>query len=157
MTSGRRWQIHGALRMILLNQGIVFAYYLGCPPAMLHEWRESGSLLGFKPDVRRRFVRRHTVELVYDPDCPNVERAREALREAFKRLATAPQWTELNRADPTSPDRAREYGSPTVLVDGQDVAGAAPSAGNSCRIYGNGPGSLKGVPAIEDIVRAIEA
>ncbi len=62
------------------------------------------------------------VELIYDSDCPNVDDARRVLREAFVQADRAPRWVEWNRASRNSPDYVRRYGSPTILVDGQDVS-----------------------------------
>lgn len=76
------------------------------------------------------------VELIHDADCPNTGRARAALRRAFAACGLAPAWTEWNRADPHCPAYARGYGSPTILVNGLDVAGEGPGEGApSCRLY----------------------
>jgi hypothetical protein len=64
-----------------------------------------------------------TVDLVYDPDCPNVSLARTNLMRAFSRAGMQPQWSEHRIGDRNAPERVRGYGSPTVLVDGRDVAG----------------------------------
>ncbi len=66
------------------------------------------------------------VELIYDHDCPNVPETRAHLLQAFAESGLPPRWTEWNRADPRSPSYVSGYGSPTVLVNGQDVAGAGP-------------------------------
>ena len=96
------------------------------------------------------------VELIYDLDCPNVEDAREQLRRALAEVGQPPGWQEWDRGDPSSPAYARAYGSPSVLVDGRDVAGALPSEdADCCRFYGDGKGRLAGVPPVEAIVRAI--
>ena len=59
------------------------------------------------------------IELVYDPGCPNVARAREVLTRAC-RLAQVPAvWSEWNTEDPDCPDHAQNLGSPTILVNGQ--------------------------------------
>ena len=38
------------------------------------------------------------VELLYKKPCPNVEGARAALQETFRRVGRAPKWRELERA-----------------------------------------------------------
>lgn len=77
------------------------------------------------------------VELIYDLDCPNVKGTRENLLLAFSKAGMEPCWVEWDRNAPDSPEYARKCGSPTVLVEGQDIAGAVSEAGaNSCRIYG---------------------
>ncbi len=95
------------------------------------------------------------VELIFDSDCPNVEPARQQLREAFSVLGLTPQWTEWLRMDPTSPDYVRQYGSPTILIDGKDIAGSESQGAESCRIYQNPDGSLRGVPSVEAITSAL--
>ena len=95
------------------------------------------------------------VELIYDPDCPNVEGARQAIRDALAQAGEPLNWQEWNRADPLSPDHARQYGSPTILVDGKDVAGAAPAHANCCRVYADLTGQLRGVPTVQVILEAL--
>jgi mercuric ion transport protein len=111
------------------------------------------------------------IELVYDLTCPNVERCREALRAAMAHVGLPPSWTEWDRNDPATPAVYRPYGSPTVLVDGRDIAAppdtvadgtaatvalrAIPS-GNSCRVYSDDAvGRLSGAPSVPSIVRAL--
>ncbi len=66
------------------------------------------------------------VDLIYDADCPNVAAARSQLLAAFARAGRAARWSEWDRGRPDSPGYVRGYGSPTILVDGRDVAGAEP-------------------------------
>jgi hypothetical protein len=97
------------------------------------------------------------VELIYDPDCPNVGAARSAVVQAFVRAGLPPAWVEWDRGSPESPDYARAFGSPTVLVDGRDVADAEPgSEAKRCRLYEDG-GRLQPVPPVERIARALTA
>ena len=92
------------------------------------------------------------VELIYDADCPNVESAREQLRQAFQDVGRPVEWSEWDRADPHSPAHVRRFGSPTILVDGQDVAGVAPSDGAPCcRVYRDDGGKFRGVPSVKSI------
>jgi mercuric ion transport protein len=96
------------------------------------------------------------VELIFDPDCPHVEATREQLRRAFRELDQAPDWQEWNRKATGSPGYTRFYGSPTILVDGQDVAGDIPSdAADCCRIYRTGEDSLRGEPPLDAILAAL--
>ena len=73
------------------------------------------------------------IELVYDPDCPNVDHAR------------ALQWTEWASNDPSLPDHARAYASPTILINHHDVA-PDPTRANACRLYDQGDGILHPAP-----------
>ena len=94
------------------------------------------------------------IELIYQTARPNVEGARTALREALRHAGRAPRWTEWERDAAGAPAHARLYGSPTILVNGRDVLGAAPGdGGESCRVYGSG---REGVPPVSAIVAALE-
>lgn len=96
------------------------------------------------------------VELIYDLDCPNVQEARKVLLGGFAESGLQPRWAEWDRKSPESPAYARQYGSPTILVDGRDVAGAQPAEGSDCcRVYDHGPGALRGVPSISRIATAL--
>ena len=95
------------------------------------------------------------VELIYDIGCPNVAAARARLREAFASVGLTPQWHEWKRADDGAPEYVHGYGSPTILVDGRDIASDAPVAGESaCRLYADRAGKLSGSPALHDLQAA---
>lgn len=97
-----------------------------------------------------------SVELIYDLNCPNVQGARRVLLQAFADLNITPKWTEWDRKSPESPPYTRFYGSPTILVNGQDVAGTRPvEEADCCRVYAHGPGGLRRVPAGSSIVAAL--
>ena len=97
-----------------------------------------------------------TVELIYDIDCPNVPAAKVHLQEALAQTGLSLQWKEWDREAVDSPAYAKGYGSPTILINGQDVAGLDPSAdANCCRVYENPNGGMGGVPAVETIVAAL--
>jgi len=95
------------------------------------------------------------VELIYDIDCPNISRARENLLRAFQRVGLKPTWREWDRADAAAPAYVRLYGSPTLLVDGKDVAGTGPADAACCRIYTGSGGSRLGAPPVELIAAAL--
>ena len=96
------------------------------------------------------------VELIYDADCPNVAPARSLLIKAFTRTGVSARWREWERGAPDSPDYAGQYGSPTILVDGKDVAGAAPIAGaGACRVYADGESGLSRTPPLQVICSAL--
>ncbi|HKJ09723.1 MAG TPA: hypothetical protein VKA76_11620 [Gammaproteobacteria bacterium] len=89
-----------------------------------------------------------TVELIYDPDCPNIAAARRALMEAFGMAGQAAHWREWRRNDTQAPDYVRRFGSPTVLVDGLDVEPTAAAEGHGCcRLYPAAAGGLRRAPA----------
>jgi hypothetical protein len=97
-----------------------------------------------------------TVELIYDLDCPNVKGARGQLLSAFADAEVPSRWQEWDRGAPESPAHVRACGSPTILVNGQDVAGSSPSEGASCcRIYLDENGRFQGVPSVEAVASAL--
>jgi hypothetical protein len=102
--------------------------------------------------------RRHfpVVHLVYEPECPNVEGTRTNLLLAFAKAGITPSWSEHRIGDVDAPETVRGYGSPTILVDGRDIAGVAPGEEVCCRIYAEPPkSSNSGTPSVELIARAL--
>lgn len=99
------------------------------------------------------------IDLIYDRDCPNIDAARSRIRDAIAQVADEGSWHEWDRADANTPPELRNYGSPTVLVNGRDVAcadnEAAQSDANSCRIYVDACGCVCGAPSAELIVQAL--
>lgn len=97
------------------------------------------------------------IELIIDAGCPNVEAARELLREALTEAGIETEWTEWDRESDDSPAYARKYGSPTILVDGLDVSGqGSESDANCCRVYVSADGSFEGVPDREAVLSALQ-
>lgn len=94
------------------------------------------------------------VELVYDDACPNVELARSNLLAAFQLAGVVPKWSEHRIGDPNAPAHARGYGSPTILVDGADVAGSKAGSDDCCRIYTTAEGAGK-APGVELLAAAL--
>jgi hypothetical protein len=98
------------------------------------------------------------VELVYDRDCPNISAARAILLRAFASIGSQPSWTEWDRRAPETPPYARAHGSPTILVEGRDVAAAAPATdADVCRVYPGADGSIQRVPSLEQVRAVLEA
>ncbi len=95
---------------------------------------------------------RFQIELVYDPGCPNVERAREVLTAACRATGVPAVWTEWSSDDGVCPQYARNLGSPSVLVNGEDVApGPHPwmqqgPSGPRCRVYWDGDAIVPAPP-----------
>jgi mercuric ion transport protein len=96
------------------------------------------------------------IELIFDGSCPNVEAARAQLKRALDRAGLDQNWKEWNLTESTAPSYAFGYGSPTILVNGLDVAGERPAESTACcRLYEDKAGKLKGVPPFEVIVDAL--
>lgn len=97
-----------------------------------------------------------TIELVYERTCPNIKAARLGLLKAFAKTGVTPHWQEWEVNQPDAPAHVHGYGSPTILVNGQDVS-SEPMTGNDycCRLYSQGNHANKGVPAESDIMHAL--
>jgi mercuric ion transport protein len=95
------------------------------------------------------------VQLLYFPGCPHVGGARHVLTLALAACAlTDVVAEELDVEAATCPPELRSWGSPTILVNGRDVAGEEAPTGPSCRLYPGG--EPPGVPPqrlIEDKLR----
>ncbi len=87
------------------------------------------------------------VELIYFTDCPNIESARANLRTALSAKGLPTEWREWNQLDANAPARVKQYGSPTVLIDDQDVAGAESVAAMACR--------ASGAPSVDQILSVL--
>jgi len=101
------------------------------------------------------------VELVYDPGCPNVDKARAVLTRALQEAGAPAVWTEWSTEDPQCPENLLGLGSPTILVNGQDVAPGPhpwaprqPGEGARCRVYRE-EGRLLGAPPSDQVLAAI--
>jgi len=118
-------------------------------------------IASFPPPEVTPSLRLH-VELVFDPGCPNVDGARDVLTRALQDAGAPAVWTEWSTEDHDCPEDRRAYGSPTILVNGEDVApGPHPwtprseRAGPRCRIYRTAEGA-SGVPPRAEVRAAIE-
>lgn len=93
------------------------------------------------------------IELVYFEGCPNAEAARKNLRKACSELGLANDWKEWDQEDDSTPQHLKAFGSPSILVEGKDVAGATGNGSEqSCRLY---EGSHN-APDVETIRTAIQ-
>ncbi len=93
------------------------------------------------------------IELLYFPGCPNVDATRENLKTALKAFSKKPvPFEEVNIHDPESPEEYRNWPSPSILVNGQDVEGTVEAEAAACRIY---PGER--APRIKKILAALES
>ncbi|MBR29665.1 MAG: hypothetical protein CMN77_00090 [Spirochaetaceae bacterium] len=94
------------------------------------------------------------IELIYDADCPNAGRARQAILSALSVSKKPLRWIEWDRGDEESPPHAKAYGSPTILVNGKDVGGLQPDeATNSCRLYEAGARA----PSAKAVIRLLSS
>jgi len=82
-------------------------------------------------------VDRPRIELVFFDGCPNATQARDNLREAVETSGRRLTWSEWDLSSESTPADYRRFGSPTVLVNGEDVTGrGGETAGIACRCDG---------------------
>ena len=98
-----------------------------------------------------------TIEVLYFDGCPSYEHAVALIRKALavERIAAPIQLTRVNSV--AEARRHSFYGSPTIRVNGEDIAplpaGASPCL--ACRVYRMPDGRLAPVPAVEALVAAL--
>jgi hypothetical protein len=96
------------------------------------------------------------IELLYVPDCPHHSAALVRLREVLAAEGVSDEVQEVAVTDSRMARALRFCGSPTIRVNGQDIAGPAEESAQfavSCRLY---PGSEQtGVPPVEMIRCAV--
>lgn len=84
--------------------------------------------------------------------CPLADAAQVALDRALLACGlTAGNYELIDVLDPETPESLVRWGSPTILVNGEDVTGQARSDGVGCRIYD----TPEQVPTAESIIAAI--
>ena len=91
-----------------------------------------------------------TIQLLVFDGCPLADAARSSLQTALDSLGLR-DFEEIDLLDPETPDELRGWGSPTILVGGEDVTGSAKGNGVGCRVYD----SETGVPGPETIAERI--
>ncbi len=86
-----------------------------------------------------RTVTTPRIDLVYFEGCPHTETARTNLSRALDALSLPAEWEEWSQGGAEIPDWASGYPSPTVLVNGNDVAGFSGEAEGRCCAVGGAP------------------
>lgn len=94
-----------------------------------------------------------TISFLYFDGCPLAPRALENLMDAVEEIKSSVllRFEEVNLMAPETPHGLKRWGSPTILVDGEDITGAQKGWGCSCRLYT----SDGGVPTTPEIIEAI--
>jgi len=96
------------------------------------------------------------VELLYVAECPSHPAAVRLVRDVLGAQGVAADIHEVLVADEKMAKELRFCGSPTIRINGRDVAGEAKKSKGfalSCRLY---PGSQEiGLPSAEMVRRAV--
>ena len=77
---------------------------------------------------------RPTVQLLVFKNCPLADAARSSLQKALAEVSIA-GYEEIDILDPATPEELRGWGSPTILVGGEDVSSAPKGDSVACRVY----------------------
>lgn len=98
------------------------------------------------------------IELLWWEGCPSTERALAELRSAISELGLTE--AEIETREIKTEEAAAEagfHGSPTILIEGLDVAGADPDepTGLTCRVYRRHDGRISPTPDPEDLREAL--
>ncbi len=98
-----------------------------------------------------------TIEVLYFEGCPNRERAVALVRQALVAEQIAAPIQMIRIATHAEACRYGFYGSPTIRINGEDIApvpaGAVP--GLACRVYPTHDGHVAPVPAYAALVAAL--
>ena len=99
------------------------------------------------------------VELLWWEGCPSHPEALRQLREVLADEGLDPEIVELRQiVSDEQAERERFLGSPTILVDGRDVAPAdGQPVGLACRVYRLRDGRPSPTPDREDVRKAIRS
>jgi hypothetical protein len=90
------------------------------------------------------------IQLLIFDGCPLAAAARESLEKALAELQIR-GYEEIDILDPATPQDLRGWGSPTILVNGEDVTGGSKGNNAGCRVY-SGPDR---VPSASTIMAGI--
>jgi len=95
------------------------------------------------------------IEFLYISDCPHYPAALAELKKVLTIEKISAPISEVLVADPRMSEALKFRGSPTIRINGRDIAGESglPHFAVSCRLY---PGQKQpGVPPTEMIHRAV--
>ena len=98
------------------------------------------------------------IEVFFVPGCPHAAPTVSRLRELLRSIEVSANIVEVEVADKATAAALGFAGSPTVRINGQDVAGeprhlSVPAL--ACRLYSHGPNA--GIPPMHLLRRALLA
>lgn len=119
-------------------------------------WRDDQIMVGYK---RPPGVNKMKITFLYYEDCPSHEQALGRLRTIMTAEGIS---AEIEIIKVETEAQARRYhfvGSPTILVDGQDIDPPSPEAvpALTCRAYRLEDGRISPLPSADMIRRALRA
>jgi len=99
------------------------------------------------------------VSFLYFEDCPSHERALERLRQVVAEEVIAAEIEIVKVETDVQAEHLRFVGSPTILVEGQDIDPPPPDLqfALTCRVYRREDGRISPLPPPELIRRSLHA
>lgn len=94
------------------------------------------------------------IQLLYFSGCPNLDATRAALSRALAATGVHAFVEEVDVTAPGTPEEFCGWGSPTVLIEGQDLGVEEESNDSACRLYPSA-GRLSGVPSDALLISAL--
>lgn len=95
------------------------------------------------------------IQLITFSGCPNASAARSLIERTVADAGILGAFEEIDTFAPETPAALREWGSPTILVNGKDVGGEREPTGPSCRLYRGDDGRAYGVPSMNLLLAAL--
>ncbi|MFQ5931496.1 MAG: hypothetical protein ACE5MM_03715 [Nitrospiraceae bacterium] len=96
------------------------------------------------------------IQLLITDDCPHNERARAAFRQAMEASGVRAYVEEIRILNMEQARVLGLAGSPTVLINGRDIAPAGPPS-LGCRTYEAEGGQTRQWPDVATLIWALEA
>jgi hypothetical protein len=98
------------------------------------------------------------LELLWWEGCPSTERALVELRDALADVGLGDAEIRMREIDTDAEaEQAGFRGSPTILIDGEDFAGAdGDDIGLGCRVYRRRDGRISPTPDPDDLREALK-
>lgn len=86
------------------------------------------------------------IQLIAFSGCLNASAARSLIERTIAEAGIVAAIEEVDTLSPDAPTPLREWGSPTILLNGEDVGGERAPTGTGCRLYSDDIGRIQGVP-----------
>lgn len=103
---------------------------------------------------RRSAVTGHIIEILYHADCEDAGDMAESLHRALEDLGRDVEITMVEVRDDSHAAQLGFRGSPSALLDGEDLFEAEGAVGFGCRLYET-PDGLRGRPDDEQVAAAL--
>lgn len=103
-------------------------------------------------------MRTPDIELLWWEGCPSTDRAHDQLRELLGELGLSDAEVRAREIRTDAEARAIGFvGSPTILVDGEDVVApdSVEPVGLACRVYRRRSGGVSPIPDRDDVRDAL--